>query len=55
MRKKMNSGTVWQEGPLIRSGIGSPLSSSMLLFVPFTLQAWMSCSDPSHPSGMGEL
>lgn len=38
VRRKRSSGAVWQHRPLIRSGVGSPLPSSMLLFVPFPLQ-----------------
>lgn len=52
VRRKMNSGAGWQQGPLICSGVGSPLPSSTLLFVSFTLQGWVSCSNPSHPTGM---
>lgn len=51
VRRKMSSGAVWQQGPLIRSGVGSPLPSSVLPFVPFTLQGWVSCSTLPTPQG----
>lgn len=34
------------------SALSFPLPSSMLPLVPFTPQRWVSCSNPSHPTGI---